>query len=557
MKFRKSKKSRVCILISIIIILNFFTTIKSCYAKSNSMGELAGSINAGGFITDKVTANVAFYANKTVRAPRIPTSLKVISYSYNSAYISWGGVTGASVYEVYRATSSAGKYTLMSTTTSTSYTNTGLNTGTTYYYKVRAYTKVGTGKVYSNYSGIVSAKPIPSVPISVTAVLASYNSIKTTWRAVVGASGYEVYRSISSGGTYTFMSTVASTNYNDNCVKAGTTYYYKVRSYTTVGKTKVYSNYSASVIVTASNKGYVNNLETKTDLNVRSTPSIKGTIIGHLYNFQKVEILDTKVDTSNNVWDKIAYNGKFAYVSNAYIQLYSCVSDKVVNMAVNITKQFEVGVSNQIAGNFDGEGLSLGYLQWCIGQKTLQPLLNRMDRQYNSEMKGIFGVNYNKIHTMILDSTVNQLKWAKSINDSTNKIINPWYAQFVSLSKNQHFINIEHDSEAYLVRKAMIICNNYNLKTARGFALAFDIVVQNGSISSGAAKIIDNVLMQRPNMNEKTLLGVIANAVEDSSANNSKDIRSRKIAIVNGRGIVHGSMLYLDTNYGLNDSYWR
>ena len=104
----------------------------------------------------------------------------------------------------------------------------------------------------------------------------------------------------------------------------------------------------------------------------------------------------------------------------------------------------------------------------------------------------------------------------------------------------------------------MLICDKYKLKTVRGFALAFDIAVQNGSISSDAAKIIDSALVQTPDMDEKTLLGVIANAVAtDSSGNINADILSRKTAIVNGEGIVHGSLVDLDANYGLSDDSWR
>jgi len=58
-------------------------------------------------------------------------------------------------------------------------------------------------------------------------------------------------------------------------------------------------------------------------------------------------------------------------------------------------------------------------------------------------------------------------------------------------------------------------------------------------------------------MIERDLLKVIANAIADTSTNNAEDIRSRKMAIVNGNGTVHGSMFYLDKNYGLSDNYWR
>jgi putative cell wall-binding protein len=304
-------------------------------------------------------------------------------------------------------------------------------------------------------------------------------------------------------------------------------------------------------------KGYVYNTELLVDLKIRSAPNLNGTILGYLYNYNKVEILDTIVDSSNNVWGKIAYNNSFAYVYKAYIQPYTSPTEDVVSIAVNITKQFEASTSNQVAGNFDGQGLSLGNLQWCIGQGTLQPILNRMDREYNAQMRSIFGANYDSIHNMTLDTLENQLKWAMNINDGTNKIMEPWYSQFVSLCTNQGFIKIETEAQVYTVKQAMIICDKYNLKTVRGFALAFDIVTQNGSINSGAIRIIDTALVQNPSMIEKNLLGVIANAVADSSSSNSADIRSRKIAIVNGQGTVHGSMLYLDKNFGLSDNCWR
>jgi hypothetical protein len=304
------------------------------------------------------------------------------------------------------------------------------------------------------------------------------------------------------------------------------------------------------------NKAYVYNPELQIDLKVRSTPDLNGQVDGYLYNFENVKILDS-TQYNGTVWDKIMYNNKEAYVSDSYLKHYVSPADNVVSVSKNISKQFEVANSNQIAGNFDGQGLSLGYFQWCIGQGTLQPLLNRMDREYNAEMRSIFGSNYDSIHNMILDTPQNQLTWAKAINNSSNTIAEPWYSQFVALTNNEHFKNIETDAEAYKVGQAMLICDKYQLKTVRGFALAFDIAVQNGSVSPEAAKIIDTAIAQKTNISERDLLKVIANAVADTSTGNVEDIRSRKMAIVNGNGTVHGIALNLDTNYGLSDNFWR
>ena len=74
--------------------------------------------------------------------------------------ISWTKVSGASRYQVYRATTKNGKYKWVAALASStrSYKNKSLKKNKTYYYKVRAYRKVGSRKVYGTFSGAVSAR---------------------------------------------------------------------------------------------------------------------------------------------------------------------------------------------------------------------------------------------------------------------------------------------------------------------------------------------------------------------------------------------------------------
>jgi len=206
----------------------------------------AGFINSWNFATDKVLVDTTLYA-KWVANPMAPTLLKVAASSYNSIYISWGAVVGASGYEVYRSTSSTGSYVSIAATTTTSYNNIGLITNGVYYYKVKAYTMSGAVKAYSNYSIVVSEKPIPSIPTLLKAASSSYNSIYISWGAVTGASGYEVYRSTSSTGSYVSMAATTTTSYNNTGLTTNAFYYYKVKSYRLVGVVKVYSGFSAVV----------------------------------------------------------------------------------------------------------------------------------------------------------------------------------------------------------------------------------------------------------------------------------------------------------------------
>ena len=73
-------------------------------------------------------------------------------------------MSNAASYKIYRSTTQTGGYTLVKTITgddTTSWTNTGLTSGTTYYYTLKAYAESGE---VSAYSGKASAAP--SVPVS-------------------------------------------------------------------------------------------------------------------------------------------------------------------------------------------------------------------------------------------------------------------------------------------------------------------------------------------------------------------------------------------------------
>jgi len=87
--------------------------------------------------------------------PATPTAT-LSKYSSTSIKVSWTGVSGATRYQIYRATSATGTYTYQYTTSSTarSWVNTGLTAGKTYYYKVRAYHLEGPTKVYGSFSAV-------------------------------------------------------------------------------------------------------------------------------------------------------------------------------------------------------------------------------------------------------------------------------------------------------------------------------------------------------------------------------------------------------------------
>lgn len=78
----------------------------------------------------------------------------------NSVTVSWKKVPGARQYEIYRATSSNGKYTRVKTVSANklSFTNNKLTKGKSYFYRVRAVQRVGNRNITSAYSAKKSTK---------------------------------------------------------------------------------------------------------------------------------------------------------------------------------------------------------------------------------------------------------------------------------------------------------------------------------------------------------------------------------------------------------------
>ena len=167
--------------------------------------------------------------------------------STGKPYIKWTAVAGASQYEVYRSGSKDGTYTLLGTTTAANYTDSKANAGYTYYYKVKAISKVRS-TANSALSATVAATCHCARPVVKPDYLISTGKPYIKWTAVAGASQYEVYRSGSKDGTYTLLGTTTATNYTDNKANAGYTYYYKVKA---VSKVSSGANSYYSVVIGA------------------------------------------------------------------------------------------------------------------------------------------------------------------------------------------------------------------------------------------------------------------------------------------------------------------
>lgn len=180
-------------------------------------------------------------------------SCVTVKNSSTGLVVEWDAVSQAVSYNVYRSVGSNSNFNKVDNVSSTSYTDTNVSSGTTYYYRITAVNSSGRE---GNPSSVVSATykesgggnntSKPNTPTGLSAT-ASSSSISLSWNSANGATYYKIYRSTSASGSYSELSTSYSTSYSDNSASAGTTYYYKVSAVNSAGESAMSSYASAKI----------------------------------------------------------------------------------------------------------------------------------------------------------------------------------------------------------------------------------------------------------------------------------------------------------------------
>ena len=168
------------------------------------------------------SAGESAYSNVVSGRATVTTLTMGHSSTSGKPQLTWKAVSGAASYKVYRATAKNGAYSVINTTKALTYTNVGAALGTTYYYKVEALNAAGKSM---GFSAIVEGKVAPVLAVGYSSVS---GKPQLTWKAVPGATEYQVYRSIQQNSGYTKINTTTATSYVNTGAKANTTYYYKI-----------------------------------------------------------------------------------------------------------------------------------------------------------------------------------------------------------------------------------------------------------------------------------------------------------------------------------------
>jgi chitodextrinase len=181
------------------------------------------SPEAGKSFTDSGTT--ACHSSTTdTTLPTAPTNLSATASSPTQVNLTWNassdnvGVTG---YQIYRDNAQIG------TSSSTSYSDTGVQPNSTHSYFVVAFDGAGNLSIASNSATVTtpSDSTPPTAPTNLTATAMSDTRVNLAWTAStdnIGVTGYQIFRDGTQIGTAT------STSYADTTTQASTTYSYHI-----------------------------------------------------------------------------------------------------------------------------------------------------------------------------------------------------------------------------------------------------------------------------------------------------------------------------------------
>lgn len=187
------------------------------------------------FVTKKLFAVVVLsflltmlFGMSVFAAPAAPSGLRQTSAYTSSAKVEWNAVMGTRIYyEVqYSADKTFNKPYSYKTLYPNMYKN-NLSTGSTYYFRVRAY-EAETPNDVSAWSPSFEAVTVPDKikTDSLSQSSAKTNSITLNWSPVTGATRYQVYRV--DGSAQIYAATTTSPSVTIGNLKTGTNNYFRV-----------------------------------------------------------------------------------------------------------------------------------------------------------------------------------------------------------------------------------------------------------------------------------------------------------------------------------------
>ncbi len=252
-------------------------------------------------------------------------------------------------------------------------------------------------------------------------------------------------------------------------------------------------------------------------------------------------------------------------------------------LSMNISGSFEGHDGwNNISNNFDGQGLSLGLFNQNLGQGSLQPLLftfrdsntknmplafsstqiqqvNQMLNAWGDSSDGIVLSKVQKSSHYLKDTSPLDKEdfFSSKASDSTNQASvdwavatlyngssfkTEWKTSLQKMAALPEFVTLQVAAAKDIHNKTVDYMVRLKFKELRAYLFFYDVVVQNGGVTSGVESQYLTWYRSNPNATESTRLKKILeyrlNLVRSEYVN---DVRARKLAVIDGSGTVHGA----------------
>jgi len=241
-----------------------------------------------------------------------------------------------------------------------------------------------------------------------------------------------------------------------------------------------------------------------------------------------------------------------------------------IKAALKITGDFEGGGYGSLAGNFDGQGVSAGILQWNLGQGTLQLLLGKYIVKFGPISENIiFPESID--HLAFLDRT-DAIAFAKANMLDGKNLRSDWACCWKQFLRLKGCIEVQNDlARITYGRRAYEAMDAWEMHSLRSFCFFFDVSVQNGSMRGikpfdinahefwELMEAVPDELKKHwefitPTSEQMVLFVAGYRRSRKSKKPYQNDVLSRKACIAMGRGLVHGKVYSLDILDNINQS---
>lgn len=205
-----------------------------------------------------------------------------------------------------------------------------------------------------------------------------------------------------------------------------------------------------------------------------------------------------------------------------------------------------------LAGDFDGQGMSFGIIQWNFGTDTLGQILLSMYQANNTKFKDSFD---DKLDVTTLISNVEAedhdalMHWARKVQKDYNL---EWKSAFLNLSKVEEFNDIQKKSAIAKYHGSVLGCISFMRSISpelmskievRTYVALFDLCVQQGSltpkkrheiVSEAATNIKRQFEAEQPSTQIEFLKIACRERAYLAKSASVLDCLSRRFGIING-----------------------